>query len=108
VAGGEDMSDHPIAFNFAAALEGETDHPLIYTDNRLVGGNPDQLDGYWDTKEEAIVNFAVQLSEMAHAAQGHHLFVRRAPELVQANQFEDGTKWRMVGRFSIAKIKEKE
>ena len=94
------------AFNFAAAL-GETEHTMIYTDHRLVGGNPDQLDGYWDTKEEAIVNFAVQFSEMAHTAQGHHLFVRRAPELVQANQFEGGTKWRMIGRFSIAKIKEK-
>ena len=100
------MSDHPLGFNFAAALAGETDHPMIYTDNRLVGGNPDQLDGYWDTKEEALVNFAVQLSVMAHAAQGHHLFVRRAPELVRANQFEGGTKWRMIGRFSIAKLKE--
>ena len=104
--GEEHMTDHPTAFNFAAAL-GETEHTMIYTDNRLVGGNPDQLDGYWDTKEEAIVNFAVQFSEMAHTAQGHHLFVRRAPELVQANQFEGGTKWRMIGRFSIAKIKEK-
>lgn len=101
------MTDHPTAFNFAAALEGANDHPLEYTDNRLVGANPDQLDGYWDTKEEAFVNFAVQFSEMAHAAQGHHLFVRRAPELVQANQFEGGIKWKMVGRFSIAKIKEK-
>ena len=101
------MSDHPLGFNFAAALEGETDHPIIYTDNRLVGGNPDQVDGYWDTKEEAIVNFAMQLSGMAHAAQRHFLFVRRAPELVASNQFEGGTKWRMIGRFSIAKLKEK-
>jgi|GEM_PF-4048842 len=102
----EKMSDHPIAFNFAAALEGETDHPLIYTDNRLVGANPDQSDGYWDTEDEAIINFALQLSVMAHAAQRHFLFVRRAPELVASNQFEGGTKWRMIGRFSIAKIKE--
>jgi len=101
------VTDHPIAFNLAAALEGAADHPLTYTDHRLVGANPDQLDGYWDTEEEAFVNFAVQFSEMAHAAQGHHLFVRRAPELVQANQFEGGTKWRMIGRFSIAKLKEK-
>ena len=101
------MSDHPSMFGFGAALEGETDHPIIYTDNRLVGGNPDQVDGYWDTEEEAIVNFSMQLSQMAHAAQRHFLFVRRAPELVQANQFEGGTKWRMIGRFSIAKLKEK-
>ena len=101
------MTDHPTTFNFAAALDGAADHPLIYMGNRLIGANPDQIDGYWDTKEEAIVNFAVQFSEMAHTAQGHHLFVRRAPELVQANQFEGGTKWRMIGRFSIAKIKEK-
>ena len=101
------MTDHPTMFNFAAALEGAADHPLIYTDNRLVGANPDQPEGYWDTKDEALVNFAVQLSEMAHIAQGHHLFVRRAPELVQTNQFEGGTKWRMIGRFSIAKLKDK-
>jgi len=100
------MSDHPSMFGFAAALAGETDHPMIYTDNRLVGANPDQSDGYWDTEDEAIVNFALQLSVMAHAAQGHHLFVRRAPELVASNQFEGGTKWRMIGRFSIAKLKD--
>jgi len=100
------MSDHPSTFGFGAALAGETDHPLVYTDNRLVGANPDRVDGYWDTKEEAFVNFAVQFSEMAHAAQGHHLFVRRAPELVASNQFEGDTKWRMIGRFSIAKLKE--
>jgi len=100
------MSDHPSMFGFGAALEGETDHPIIYTDNRLVGGNPDQVDGYWDTEEEAIVNFSMQLSQMAHAAQRHFLFVRRAPELVASNQFEGGTKWRMIGRFSIAKLKE--
>jgi hypothetical protein len=101
------MSDHPLGFNFAAALERTADHPLSYIDGRLVGDNPNQLDGYWDTKEEAVVNFAVQLSETAHTAQGHYLFVRKAPELVQANQFEGGTKWRMIGRFSIAKLKEK-
>ena len=103
----EQMTDHPVGFNFTAVLERTADHPLSYIDNRLVGGNPNQLDGYWDTKEEAVVNFAVQLSEMAHTAQGHYLFVRKAPELVQANQFEGGTKWRMIGRFSIAKVKEK-
>ena len=100
------MSEHPTTFGFSAALEGTNDHPLIYTDNRLVGGDPNNEEGLWDTKEEAFVNFAVQFSEMAHAAQGHHLFVRRAPELVQANQFEGGIKWKMVGRFSIAKLKE--
>ena len=100
------MSDHPSMFGFGAALEGAADHPLIYTDNRLVGANPNQPDGYWDTEDEAIVNFAMQLSQMAHAAQRHFLFVRRAPELVASNQFEGGTKWRMIGRFSIAKLKD--
>jgi len=100
------MSDHPLGFNFAPALAGETDHPLVYTDNRLVGANPDQPDGYWDTEEEAIINFALQLSAMAHTARGHFLFVRRAPELVASSQFEGDTKWRMIGRFSIAKLKE--
>jgi len=95
-----------MTFGFAAALEGTNDHPIEYTGNRLIGGNPNNEEGLWDTKEEAIVNFAVQLSEMAHAAQGHHLFVRRAPELVQTKQFEGGVKWRMIGRFSIAKLKE--
>jgi hypothetical protein len=100
------MSEHPTTFGFSAALEGKNDHPLIYTDNRLVGGNPNNEEGLWDTKEEAFINFAVQFSEMAHAAQGHHLFVRRAPELVQEKQFDSGTKWKMIGRFSIAKLKE--
>ena len=101
------MSEHPPTFGFSAALEGKNDHPLTYTDNRLVGGNPNNEEGLWDTKEEAFVNFAVQFSEMAHAAQHDYLFVRRAPELVQANQFDSGTKWKMIGRFSIAKLKEK-
>jgi hypothetical protein len=100
------MSDHPNTFGFGAALAGETDHPLVYMDNRLVGANPNQPDGYWDTEDEAIVNFAMQLSQMAHAAQRNFLFVRRAPELVASNQFEGGTKWRMIGRFSIAKLKD--
>ena len=100
------MTDHPTAFNFAAALEGTNAHPMIYTGNRLVGGNPNNEEGLWGTKEEAFVNFAVQFSEMAHIAQGHHIFVRRAPELVQSNTFDGGTKWKMIGRFSIAKLKE--
>ena len=105
---GKDLAEHLLELNKKEKKEwvGLT-HPLSCIDGRLVGGNPNQLDGYWDTKEEAVVNFAVQLSEMAHTAQGHYLFVRKAPELVQANQFEGGTKWRMIGRFSIAKLKEK-
>ena len=99
------MSDHPSTFGFVDAIRGETDHPFTYTSNCLIGGNPKD-EGGWGTKEEAMVNFAVQLSEMAHAAQRHYLFVRRAPELVQSNQFEGGTKWKMIGRFSIAKLKE--
>ena len=51
--------------------------------------------------------FALQFAKLAENAQGHYLFVRKAPELVQANQFEGGTKCRMIGRFSIAKLKEK-
>jgi hypothetical protein len=101
------MSEHPTTFCFSAALEETNDHPLIYTDNRLVGGNPKNEEGLWDTKEEAFVNFAVQFLEMAHAAHHDYLFVRRAPELVQSNTFDGGTKWRMIGRFSIAKLKEK-
>ena len=74
----------------------------------LIGGNPNDLEhGFWDTEQDAIINFALQFAKLAENAQGNFLFVRKAPELVQANQFEGGTKWRMIGRFSIAKLKEK-
>ena len=101
------MSDHPSMFGFGAALEGAADHPLIYTDNRLVGANPNQLDGCWATQEEALMNFATQFAEMAHAAHHQYLFVRRPPTLMQEDHFEGGTGWRMIGRFSIGKLKEK-
>ena len=83
-------------------------YPMEFIGHYLIGGNPNDLEhGFWDTEQDAIINFALQFAKLAENAQGHYLFVRKAPELVQANQFEGGTKWRMIGRFSIAKLKEK-
>jgi len=102
------MSEHPTTFGFAAALDGENNHPLEYTGNCLIGGNPDDLDGYWATEGEALMNFATQFAEMTRTLKGHFLFVRRPPTLAHANPFESGTGWRMIGRFSIGKLKEKQ
>ena len=99
------MSEHPTMFGFAA-LDGENNYPLEYTGNCLIGGNPDHPEGCWATQEEALMNFATQFAEMAHAAHHQYLFVRRPPTLMQEDHFEGGTSWRMIGRFSIWKLKE--
>lgn len=90
--GGEDMSQYPLEF----------------TGHYLIGGNPDDIEhGYWDTEQDAINAFAVQFEELAQKAQGKFLFVRAAPVCKKSAIFDsDEYKWRMIGRFSIAKLKE--
>ena len=84
------------------------DYPLEFTGHYLIGGNPDDLEyGYWDTEQDAINAFAAQFAGLAQEAQGKFLFVRRAPVCTKSAMFDsDQHKWRMIGRFSIAKLKE--
>ena len=77
--------------------------PMTFISHHLIGGNPDDPDGYWDTREKAIHFFATEFLYIARRARHHFLFVRTPPELFSS---DDGLGWRMIGRFSIAKLKE--
>jgi hypothetical protein len=101
------MSEHPSLFGFGGAETKAVDYPMVFTGHYLVGGNPDDEEGYWDTREQAIEGFATQFSKIATVAQHQFLFVRRAPALFQNKEFGGGIKYRMIGRFSIGHIKEK-
>ena len=84
------------------------ENPMKLINDFYVGVNPDDLDGAWDTKSEAVINFAKQFQEVAKQAEGNFLFVRRAPVLSGRPLFESGrVRWRMMGRFSIATLKER-
>lgn len=99
--------DEPKLFGFGDANPEPTNYPMVFTGHYLVGGNPDDLEhGYWDTEEEAIINFALQFAKLAENAQGNFLFVRKAPVVSEDAVFGNTVKWRMIGRFSIGKIKE--
>ena len=100
------MSEHPKLFGFGKEDPIEN-YPLEFTDQVLIGANPDDPEGYWNTREEAIINFALQFSELATDAHGHFLFVRKAPACFQNTEFGGDIKYRMIGRFGIAKLKEK-
>ncbi len=97
----------PKMFGFGFATPKHEDYPMVFTGHYLIGGNPDDLEhGCWDTEQEALVNFALQFAKLAEDAQGNYLFVRKAPVVCKDVMFESNTvKWRMVGRFGIAKLK---
>ena len=75
----------------------------------VIGGNPNDLEhGFWDTEQDAIINFALQFAKLAENAQGNFLFVRKAPIICEEAMFDSNIKkWKMIGRFSISKLKEK-
>ena len=105
------MSNEPILFGFGGPTKLIAESPMEFISHHLIGANPDDPEhGYWDTENEALINFAIQFAELAQQAQGNYLFVRRAPTLTKDAVFDSGLdwyKWRMIGRFSIAKLKEK-
>jgi hypothetical protein len=101
------MSEHPMLFGFGIDANKFSDDPMEYPEHYLVGANPDDENGCWDTKEEALINFAKQFEEIASIANHKFLFVRRAPGLFQDKQFGDNIKYKMIGRFSLARLKEK-
>jgi hypothetical protein len=103
------MSEHPILFGFGVPnKEDVKNYPLEFLSHHLIGGNPeDKEHGFSDTREQAIEIFALQFMELSQTAKHSFLFVRREAELTQVNGVYGGVKWRMVGRFSIAKLKEK-
>jgi hypothetical protein len=80
---------------------------LEFIGHYLIGGNKGDPDDYCDTKEEAMINFAKQFAELIENEQGKYLFIRRPPLLTENDMFEGGTKYRMIGRFGLAKLKEK-
>jgi len=101
------MSDHPILFGFGTPDKKAEEYPLKFLEHCLIGGNPkDQEHGYSDTEEEALIQFAKGFQELAKDAEHKFLFVRRAPFLTKHNSFEGKTQYRMIGRFSIAELKE--
>ena len=96
------MSEQPLLFGFGNKSPKE-DYPMEFISHHLIGANPDDKDGYWDTREKAIHFFATEFVYIAQRARHHFLFVRTPPQLFSS---DDEKGWRMIGRFSIAKIKE--
>jgi hypothetical protein len=105
------MSNEPHLFGFGGHEGPVPKSPMDFISHHLIGANPDDPEhGYWDTEEEALINFAKQFSELSLQAQDNFLFVRRALVCTKEVMFDAGVawyKWRMIGRFSIAKLKEK-
>ena len=86
----------------------DTSQVMEYISHHVIGNNPDDpVHGFSATTELAELCFLTQFAELAKEAEGHFLFVRKAPTFETESQFEGGTKWRVIGRFSIAKLKEK-
>ena len=102
------MSEHPTFFGFGASEESAKEYPLVFLEHYLIGGNPDDLEyGYWDTEQEALIQFARHFQDLAQDAKHKFLFVRRPPKLTKDLSFEGKTQYRMIGRFSIAELKDK-
>ena len=102
------VTEGPKLFGFGDTNPEPINYPMVFTGHYLVGGNPDDPEhGYWDTEQEAIINFALQFAKLAENAQGNFLFVRKAPIASEDAVFGHTVKWRMIGRFSIGKLKEK-
>ncbi len=91
----------------------DTSQVMEYISHHVIGNNPDDpAHGYSATRELAEWCFLTQFAELAKEAEGHFLFVQKAPTFVQKaptfeteSRFEGRTKWRVIGRFSIAKLK---
>lgn len=101
------MKDKMLACYGAAPVKpAPEDFPLKFTGHYIIGGNEEtqETGGYWDTEEQAIIQFALQFERFAMNTQGKYLFVRRAP-VVEEAVFGAEIKWRMIGRFSVAKLK---
>lgn len=100
------MTDHPLFFGFSTSIKKEPS-PLDFVSHHLIGANPDRDDGCWNSREEALQNFALQFRDLAYDAKHSFLFVRFVNELVEHANFEDDVKrYKMIGRFSIAKLKQ--
>ena len=99
--GENDMSTEPVVTLFGFGSEEPKDYPFEFLKHCIVGE-----ESY--TEQGAIIAFANQFAKLAQEAQGHYLFVRKAPELPQVSCSDGTFKWRMIGRFSIAKLKDEE
>ena len=74
---------------------------MEFISHHVVGVNPDEENGYWDTREKATQYFVTEFLDIVQKAKHKYLFVRTTPQLYES--FEG--KWKMVGRFSIVKLK---
>ena len=103
----DDKGNHYV--NKVYAKTADYPYPLKFIRHYLIGGNPDTYEtgGHWDTEQDAINAFVKEFAELAQEAQGKFLLVRTAPVCIKSAMFDsDEYKWRMIGRFSIAKLKE--
>lgn len=99
--------DKPKLFGFGANTDEGKDYPIEYTQHLIVGKNPDNEFGHWDTDHEAAWFFAKHMEEVLENAQGKLLFVRRPPVLESHRLFDrDKPVYTMIGRFSIGQLKE--
>jgi hypothetical protein len=105
------MSNEPQLFGFGGPEKPVPESPIEFISHHMIGANFDDLEyGCWNTEEKAFINFAKQFSELSQQAEGLFLFVRCAPickKEVISDFGIDWYKWRVIGRFSIAKLKEK-
>ena len=95
------MSTEPVVALFGFGSEEPKDYPFEFLKHCIVGE-----ESYSYTEQGVIIAFANQFAKLAQEAQGHYLFVRKAPELTQVSCSDGTVKWRMIGRFSIAKLKD--
>lgn len=80
---------------------------LEFMTHHLIGGNPDRLDGTWDTPNQAMTAFAVDFERMTENAHSFFLFIRKQPVLQCENAFDtDMKRYKMIGRFSVVKATE--
>lgn len=80
------------------------DYPLEALGHYVLGAGEDE---WFDTPEAARAEFAKQFDEVFRHAKGLYLFVRKPATMIVDRPFEGGVRYRMVGRFSIMKLKEK-
>ena len=100
----------PLMFGFGGDRPLNEDYPLEFMGHYLIGMNSktEEDDGYWNTPQEARLEFSIQFAELSSDAEGKFLFVRKAPMLEMLRPFDESEqRYRMVGRFSIAKLREK-
>ena len=106
----------PLMFGFGETKPENEDYPLEFTGHYLIGMNPETEEdgGYWDTPQEARLEFSLQFAELSGDAEGKFLFVRKAPMLEmhksildQANLISEHAKALEVQRLKLEALERK-